>query len=234
MISRRDYIASNLTDVIERISVSARAIGSAPTHIVLIAVTKTYPVTDVEILKGLGVLNFGENRGEEGLRKSAQVQGIWHFQGQVQSKKLGAIASWADVIHSLDDASHINKLDQCLSRMNESEGAGKRIGVFLQLSLDGADGRGGLTENFLEPLAVSVLSTSHLDLLGIMCVPPVEMEATQAFTAIQEAHGKFTEKFPAARFLSAGMSGDFEVAITHGATHVRVGSSILGMRGLHH
>ena len=80
----------------------------------LIVVTKTYPVSDVEILFNLGVRNFGENRNEEGAEKSTHVNARWHYQGEVQGKKLRSISLWADVIHSLDSLEHLSKLNRLL------------------------------------------------------------------------------------------------------------------------
>jgi hypothetical protein len=211
-MSRRDELARNLA------SVQARIVDPKVT---LIVVTKTYPSSDVEILKELGVDNFGENRNEEGLEKSRVVDARWHFQGEIQSRKLRDISEWAEVIHSLDNVKHIAKLDSV------SE---KAIDVFLQLSLDGDPHRGGVIESELPALAEAVLSSSHLHLKGLMCVPPVSAIPKVAFTEIASAHQRFISKYPGATSLSAGMSGDFEIAIGCGATHIRVGSSILGSR----
>jgi pyridoxal phosphate enzyme (YggS family) len=173
------------------------------------------------------VRNFGENRTEEGSEKSLAISGTWHYQGQVQSRKLREIASWADLIHSLDEVSHIEKL----ARICEEKG--KRIGVFIQLSLDGAPERGGVREENLATLAERVTWSKSLDLKGLMCVPPVEYEHDRAFSEIAQIHQRFITGFPEAAALSAGMSSDFEIAIAYGATHLRVGSQILGSRTYH-
>ena len=211
-MNRREELAENLA------SVQARITNPAVT---LIVVTKTFPASDVEILHGLGVSNFGENRNEEGLEKSSVVDATWHYQGEIQSRKLRDIAQWADVIHSLDTARHIAKLDSV---------ADGSIDVFLQLSLDGDPARGGVIESELPALADVVLSSSHLQLKGLMSVPPVAADARTAFTEIAAIHRRFITRYPAATSLSAGMSGDFEIAVDCGATHIRVGSSILGSR----
>jgi pyridoxal phosphate enzyme (YggS family) len=211
-MNRREELATNLAAVQARITNPS---------VTLIVVTKTYPVSDVQILSELGVTNFGENRNEEGLEKSSAVRATWHYQGEIQSRKLRDIAQWADVIHSLDTESHINKLGSIATSPLE---------VFLQLSLDGDPSRGGVIESELSPLADAVLASPHLHLAGLMCVPPVQADARTAFTHIAAAHQRFIGKYPSATSLSAGMSGDFEIAIDCGATHVRVGSSILGSR----
>lgn len=224
MTERREFISNSLQDVKSRIAGAAQLAGRDLAEITLIAVTKTYPVSDVQILRDLGELNFGENRTEEGVEKSSQVPGIWHFQGQVQSRKLREISSWADVIHSLDQISHIEKLNRICE---ETE---KKVGVFIQLSLDGAPDRGGVVEEALAGLGDAVTASSALELKGLMCVPPVEYEHKFAFAEIAQIHQRFISRFPGAKSLSTGMSSDFEIAITHGATHIRVGSQILGSR----
>jgi len=227
MSAREIEIAQALKSVEDRIVEAATKAGRARNEITLIAVTKTYPASDVEILRNLGVQNFGENRNEEGVAKSALVSGTWHFQGQVQSRKLRDIASWATYIHSLDSADHIEKLSRIATEI------GKEISIFLQLSLDGAPGRGGVVASELRALADSVANLPQIKLVGLMCVPPVELEHERAFSEIADIHKGFLANFPTATFLSAGMSSDYEVAITHGATHLRVGSQILGSRPYH-
>jgi pyridoxal phosphate enzyme (YggS family) len=221
MTSRYDEIASNLDRV--RVAVKSAATSAARKYedITLIAVTKTFPVSDVHILASLDVHHYGENRDSDAAPKAAAVPGTWHFQGQIQSNKLKSIASWAHVIHSLDEARHIQALDKV---------AIHRIGVFLQVSLDGAEGRGGAAPADLSALAESVLGSTHLDLMGLMAVAPLEVSSDQAFEKLATIYGGFKASYPMATSLSAGMSNDFESAISHGATHIRVGSSILGSR----
>jgi hypothetical protein len=224
MTTREEFLARSLESVQSRISTAATSAGRTAEEITLIAVTKTYPTSDAEILRTLGVSNFGENRDSEGAEKSAVVQGIWHFQGQIQSKKLRSIASWASVIHSIDSLEHLQKLSKAL------ENSEKKVDVFLQLSLDGDAARGGVVATSIAPLADYVMSDPSLHLMGLMCVPPVEADVEQSFAAIESSHQRFLRDYPGAVKLSAGMSNDFEVAIKHGATHVRVGSEILGSR----
>ena len=211
-MNRHDELATNLEAVKARIK---------NPDVTLIVVTKTYPVSDVQILHDLGVRDFGENRNEEGLEKSATVEGRWHYQGEIQSRKLRDIATWADVVHSLDNASHISKL---------ANAASKTLDIFLQLSLDGDPARGGAVESELPALADIALASANLRLIGLMCVPPVAADPRTAFTEIAAIHKRFISKYPEANSLSVGMSGDFEIAIDCGATHIRVGSSILGSR----
>ena len=211
-MNRRDELAQNLESVQSKVSKPG---------VTLIVVTKTYPTEDVRILQSLGVENFGENRSEEGLVKSAAVPATWHFQGGIQSRKLRDIASWAAVIHSLDKPGHLKKLDAV---------ATSPIEIFLQLSLDKDPQRGGVGQEELAPLADLVLASENLRLQGLMCVPPVDFAPRAAFVKIAEIHQSFQKSYPNARYLSAGMSNDYEIAIDCGATHIRVGSSILGSR----
>jgi pyridoxal phosphate enzyme (YggS family) len=214
-MNRKEEISHNLEQVRSNIA------KAADHEVTLIAVTKTFPLSDVQILHELGVTNFGENRDAEGAEKSAIVSGTWHFQGQIQSNKLKSITSWANVIHSLDDPRHFEIIEKV---------APHRLQIFLQVSLDGADHRGGAGLEQLYDLAALVEKSPNHTLAGLMSVPPLGVDPHQAFAQLSVIHSDFIEQFPDAKSLSAGMSGDYELAVSHGATHVRVGSSILGSR----
>jgi pyridoxal phosphate enzyme (YggS family) len=217
-MNRIDEISANLELVKSKIA----AVASHP--VTLIAVTKTFPVSDVEILQQLGVTDFGENRDAEGAEKSQLVSGNWHFQGQIQSNKLKSITTWASVIHSLDDPRHFEIIEKV---------APHPLSIFLQVSLDGAHHRGGAGVEQLYQLAEKVSASSIHTLAGLMSVPPVGMNPEEAYSQLAVIRTEFLTRFPKAISLSAGMSGDYEMAISHGATHVRVGSSILGSRSPH-
>jgi len=217
-MNRRDEISTNLELVKSKIA----AVASHP--VTLIAVTKTFPVSDAQILQQLGVTDFGENRDSEGAEKSQLVVGNWHFQGQIQSNKLKSITSWASVIHSLDDPRHFEMIEKV---------APHPLSLFLQVSLDGAHHRGGAGVDQLYQLAEKVSASATHTLAGLMSVPPVGMDPEKAYSQLALIRTEFMNRFPNAKSLSAGMSGDYETAISHGATHVRVGSSILGSRSPH-
>ena len=217
-MNRKEELTQNLELVRSKIA------KVADHEVTLIAVTKTFPVSDAQILHELGVRDFGENRDAEGAEKAAIVSGTWHFQGQIQSNKLKSITSWASVIHSLDDPRHFEIIEKV---------APHPLQIFLQVSLDGAHHRGGAGLEELYALASLVEKSPTHTLAGLMSVPPVEMDPNEAFAQLAVIHKEFMELFPAAKSLSAGMSGDYEAAISHGATHVRVGSSILGSRSPH-
>jgi len=224
-LDRTAQLSLSLADVNSRIIEATRKASRNAEEVTLIAVTKTYPVSDVEILHRLGVSNFGENRSAEGVEKSALVKADWHFQGQIQSNKIAAISSWAQTVHSLDDLSHVAKFDRAVGEI-----FGKRLKIFIQVSLDGDTSRAGVNGEELLALAHAVVASQHLDLVGLMVVPPVQAEPAKAFAEVAEIASRFRQEFPMAQSLSAGMSGDYEIAIAHGATHIRVGSQILGTR----
>jgi pyridoxal phosphate enzyme (YggS family) len=224
MSQRAQEVASNLNSVEERINGACRAANRERSSVKLIAVTKTYPSSDVEILRSLGVTNFGENRDDEGAKKSQAVDAHWHFQGQIQSKKLRSISSWAHTIHSIDNLEHLDKLNRSLAE------TGKSIEIFLQLSLDSDPHRGGVGVEEILSLATSAMALEQVTLAGLMCVPPADWEYEMAFDLIAQKAQLFAQHFPASTSISAGMSGDFETAIRYGATHIRIGSQILGSR----
>ena len=223
MSDRRAEIAHNLQEVKERINSAAKSVNRDPDEIELIVVTKTFPISDIEILRDLGELNFGENRDQEAGPKAQTIPATWHFQGQIQSNKIKSICEWADVIHSISSEKEILKFAQ----------SARKHQVFLQVSLDGQVGRGGASPADLAQLADLVNESNNLDLMGLMAVAPLGVEPMKAFADLAQINQGFAGQFPNSKYLSAGMSGDFEVAIKYGATHIRVGSSILGSRSPH-
>ena len=223
MSVRKAEIARNLQEVKERIIGAAKSVNRDPNEIELIVVTKTFPISDIEILRELGETNFGENRDQEAGPKAEIISATWHFQGQIQSNKIKSICQWADVIHSISSEKEILKFAQ-------SE---RKHQLFLQVSLDGQVGRGGANPADLAQLADLVNESNNLELLGLMAVAPLGVEPMKAFADLAQINQGFASQFPNSKFLSAGMSGDFEAAIKNGATHIRVGSSILGSRSPH-
>ena len=223
MSTRKEEIAQSLQEVKERIQSAAASVNRNPNEISLIVVTKTFPISDIEILRDLGEVNFGENRDQEAGPKAQAIPATWHFQGQIQSNKIKSICEWADVIHSISSEKEILKFAQ----------SPRRHQVFLQVSLDGQEGRGGASPSDLVRLADLINQSNNLELLGLMAVAPLGVEPDKAFADLAHINQRFVGQFPNSRYLSAGMSGDFETAIKYGATHIRVGSSILGSRSPH-
>ena len=223
MSDRKTEIAHNLQEVKERINQAAKSANRNPAEIKLVVVTKTFPISDIEFLRELGETNFGENRDQEAGPKAEVIAATWHFQGQIQSNKIKSICVWADVIHSISSQKEILKFAQ----------SPRKHQVFLQVSLDGEVGRGGANPAELTQLAELVNESNNLELLGLMAVAPLGVEPEKAFADLAQINQGFQGDFPNSKFLSAGMSGDFEEAIKYGATHIRVGSSILGSRSPH-
>ena len=228
-MNRRDEIAAGLDDVRRRIGDAARAAGRDPDEVTLVVVTKFFPVSDVRILAELGVSDVGENRHPEAGDKVAECRDLglrWHFVGGLQSNKAAVVGSYADVVESVDRLKLVSALDRGAHQRSHE------VDVLLQVSLDppGREGRAGADADDLTPLATAVGSAGMLRLRGLMAVAPVDEDPGSAFARLAEVRTAFVARHPDATWLSAGMSNDFEAAIAAGATHVRVGSAILGAR----
>ncbi len=226
---RREQIAANLASVHDRIHGACAEVGRAPDGVSLIVVTKFFPPSDVRLLADLGVRDVGENRHQEAQAKAEECADLdltWHFIGGLQSNKAAAVAAYADVVHSIDRT----KLVGPLHRGAESRAA--PLDVLLQVSLDppGTEHRNGADPDVLDELAELVAGAEHLQLRGLMAVAPLEADPAVAFDRLTEIRQRFLASHPAAGWLSAGMSGDLEEAVKAGATHVRIGSAVLGSR----
>ena len=227
--ARRDELAANLDVVRRRIATACEQAGRDPGEVSLVVVTKFFPASDVRLLADLGITDVGENRHQEAEVKAAECADLglrWHFIGGLQSNKAAAVAAYADVVESLDRA----KLVGPLSR--GAHARGHDLDVLLQVSLDppGAEHRSGADPADLADLARRVDEAGMLRLRGLMAVAPLGEEPGEAFARLAEVRADFLREHPGATVLSAGMSGDLEAAIIHGATHVRVGSAVLGPR----
>ena len=224
-MNRTSEITANLNDVKAKIASAALKAGRDADEITLIVVTKTFPVSDLEILYSLGVREFGENRDQEAAEKVARLPSDinWNFQGGIQSNKLKSITTWAGCIHSVDKL----KYAQIISEQN----IGKPKEIFIQVSLDQPpESRGGVDPKRLIDLASEITKLPGISLKGLMAVAPLDSPEGQVFLKLKEIRANFVAAFKDAKYLSAGMSGDYEMAISHGATHLRIGSSILGNR----
>lgn len=227
--ARREELRSGLAAVRERIDAARRAAGRDD-EVRLIAVTKTFPASDVELLAELGQLDVGENRDQEAMAKRALVgiPGVrWHMIGQVQRNKARSVSGWADLVHSVDRAALAEALDQ------GARGHDRVLDVLIQVSLDPQDGegeRGGAAPGEVRALAGRIARLPGLRLRGVMGVAPIG-GADRAFEALHRASQELRREHPDAVEISAGMSTDLEEAIGHGATQVRIGAAILGNRG---
>ena len=224
-MSRVDEISANLEKVKEQIKLAAASVNRLSDDITLVAVTKTFPVSDIEILYSLGIRDFGENRDQEASAKVGLLPKDvrWHFQGQIQSNKLKSITSWASFIHSVDQLRY--------AQMISDYSAGNEKPIFMQVSLDKPpQSRSGVNPSELLELAGGISALPGIRLQGLMAVAPVNSPAEQAFAELEDIRSDFLSTFPDAKSLSIGMSGDYQIAIKYGATHIRIGSSILGIR----
>ena len=229
MSNRLSEIQSNLEIIQSRIESACTVAGRDISEITLIAVTKTYPASDVDLLKQLGIENVGENRDQEASAKKLEVKSEfkWHFIGQLQSNKAKSVVNYADLIHSVDRWSLAKEIQK------SAQGIDKVQQVLLQVDLDqsGPDPtRGGIWPAELRELAQLINQASHLELMGLMSVAPLGEKPELAFARLKEIRVDFLKENPGAQILSTGMSDDLESAILHGATHLRIGSALLGER----
>jgi pyridoxal phosphate enzyme (YggS family) len=227
---RRDEISAGLTAVRGRIAQAAVEVGRDPAEVTLVVVTKTFPTSDIRLLAELGVRDIAENRHQDAAAKAVELADldlVWHFVGQVQSNKASRIASYADVVHSVDSSRSAKRL-----------GAGaldhaRTVTALVQVSLDNptdTKGRGGAAPSDVPALAQEIATTDALRLGGVMAVAPRGEQPAEAFARLAAIAREVRRHHPTAAMMSAGMSDDFPAAVQAGATHVRVGSAVLGRR----
>ncbi|HVX69000.1 MAG TPA: YggS family pyridoxal phosphate enzyme [Mycobacteriales bacterium] len=249
---RRRELAANLARVRARIEAAARVAGRDPAELTLIAVTKTYPASDIALLAELGVTDIGENRDHEAAAKyvelcspsstelcspsstelcsppsAATAPLRWHFIGQLQRRKCRSVVTYADVVQSVDRPELASALGAAAAN------AGRVVDALVQVSLDGpatVTGRGGVDPAGALLLAERVDATPGLRLAGVMAVAPPGADPGPAFRRFAETSAQVRAAFPGATVVSAGMSGDLESAVENGATHLRVGTALLGRR----
>jgi pyridoxal phosphate enzyme (YggS family) len=228
-MSRREEVEAGLARVRERIAGACADVGRSADEVRLVVVTKFFPPDDVRLLAGLGVTDVGENRHQEAQEKAAACADLdltWHFIGGLQSNKAAAVTAYAGVVESVDR----RKLVRPLARGAHEHD--REVDILLQVSLDppGAEGRSGADPAALAELAAAVDEAGMLRLRGLMAVAPLGEDPAEAFARLSGVRTDFLAHHPDATWLSAGMSGDLEHAVRAGATHVRVGSAVLGSR----
>jgi pyridoxal phosphate enzyme (YggS family) len=228
---RSEELAANLADVRERIAAACAAAGRDPGEITLVAVTKTFPASDVRLLAGLGLTDVAENRDQEAAPKAAATAGLpltWHFVGQLQTNKARSVASYADVVQSVDRPRLAAALSTAAVRL------GRTLRCLIQVSLDepgsGEGERGGVAPAGVAALADAVAAADGLVLGGVMAVAPLGADPRPAFERLAAIAADLRKAHPGADAISAGMSGDMEPAIACGATHLRIGTALLGGR----
>ncbi|MEV0137224.1 MULTISPECIES: YggS family pyridoxal phosphate-dependent enzyme [Streptomyces] len=235
MTDRKAELAANLAQVEERIVSACAAAGREREEVTLIVVTKTYPASDVRILHQLGVRHVAENRDQDAAPKAtacADLSLTWHFVGQLQTNKVRSVTGYADVVQSVDRAKLVTALSAAALRGE------RELGCLIQVALDAGSGergeRGGVAPGGVEELAAAVDAAPGLRLDGLMTVAPLAGEYAgrqrAAFDRLMEISSRLRAGHPAANMVSAGMSGDLEDAVAAGATHVRVGTAVLGVR----
>jgi len=225
ILSRREELAANLADVRARVARACEMAGRSADDVTVIAVTKTWPASDAALLRDLGVTDLGENRDQEAAPKAAAVTGVrWHFVGRLQTNKARSVASYADVVHAVDREHLVDALAAGAAR------AGREVEALVQVSLDGDPDRGGARPEEVPALVERIAGAKGLRLGGVMAVAPLGLLPAAAFGRLAQVAAAVRAVHPEATTISAGMSGDLEDAIAAGATHVRVGSAILGAR----
>ena len=225
--ARRAELAANLDQVRNRIGAACAAAGRDPADLTLIAVTKTWPASDVRLLSGLGVTDVGENRDAEAAPKAAACADLpltWHFIGQLQSNKASRVARYADVVHSVDRPRLVRALGA------GARSAGRELTCLVQVSVDNDPERGGAPGTSVPLLAELIEAEDGLRLGGVMAVAPLGLAPAEAFSFVRKCSDSLRSVRPGATIISAGMSGDLEPAIESGATHLRIGTALLGAR----
>lgn len=226
-------LAARLAELRAAIDQAARGADRDPADLTMIAITKTFPVDDAALLVELGVADLGENRDQEAKSKTAElaertsVPVRWHFVGQLQTNKARSVARYAAAVHSVDRIAVIDALDDAVARLERAP-----IQAFIQVNLDddAQRGRGGAQADELEALADRIADAPGLELAGVMAVAPLGADPRRAFDRLAALSHELRRAHATATAISAGMSGDFAEAIAAGATHVRLGSALLGPR----
>ena len=220
-------LEQRLHQIDERITARLLANQRDASSLTRIVVSKFHPAQLVRELHELGVRDFGENRDQEASAKALEVADLaltWHFIGQLQSNKVKSVLNYAKVIHSLDRQSLLNAL------LKQTAGAETRTDVFVQVNLTDDPGRGGVEPGELLAFADRVAQVETLNLLGLMAVASLDGQEERDFAKIAGLSDLLKTEHPSAKFISAGMSNDFELAVDYGATHLRIGTAITGNR----
>lgn len=239
MSSTRSFIAERADAVRDRIASAAQRAGRDPSGVTLIAVTKTHPLSTIDAALAAGLTDLGENRVQELAEKATQRPGQhaggavrWHLIGSLQSNKSRDAVELADLFHALDRAKLVRTLNAKATEAN------RVLPVLVQVNISGEDSKHGVHPDRAHDLIAQVAEASHLQAVGLMgMAAPARTDAERerivrpAFAqlrALRDTYsGPDSESLLA---LSMGMSGDYEIAIEEGATHVRIGSALFGAR----
>ncbi len=246
--NRETELTHALAAVRSRLATAAQAAGRNVSEIELLPITKFFPATDVAILSRLGCRSVGESRDQEAVAKVAELTRLAdafgrpdsrelqrHMVGRIQRKKARSLARWAHTAHSVDSPQLVTALERAVTATLAEGGRRDPLRVYVQVSLDGDVARGGVDiadPGALDELCAQVEEAQGLELVGLMGIPPLDADPEAAFERLQSEHRRVLEAHPNAVGLSAGMSNDFEIAVKHGSTCVRVGTALLGPRRL--
>ena len=239
-MNRHDELAANLVDVRRRVAAACAAAGRPVADVELIAVTKTFPASDVVALAGLGITEFGENRDQEAAPKVAEVAAAaslagsapvirWHFVGALQTNKCASVVTYASLVHSVDRLRLVGSLGKAAASLGQPLSP---LRCLVQIDLDDVSrpGRSGARPGEVAGIAAAIDAHAHLELAGVMAVAPLGADAAVVFRRLSGMADAARWRYPSATVISAGMSGDLEDAVANGATHLRVGSALLGVR----
>ena len=227
-------LAERLQSIQQRIDGATKAASRSRSEIELVIVTKNHGFELALELLALGENQFGENRDQEASAKAAQVSQslapgdlspTWHFVGQLQTNKVKSMLTYSSVLHSLDRLSLLKELEKQLVKTPEAT-----LDAFIELNLTDDPNRGGIEPKNLLEFAEQVLKVSQIRLLGVMGVAGLGVEPAVDFATILSSSEKLQSISAFSKYISAGMSGDFETAIGFGATHLRIGTAITGNR----
>jgi len=229
----RSALRARLADVRARITRAAGRAGRDPASIRLVAVSKTFPAGYVRAAADAGQIDFGENKVQEALAKMDETADLplqWHLVGHLQSNKARKAGARFDVVHSIDDAALIARLDEAAAA------AGRRVEVLVQVDLAGETTKYGAGENEVLSIFTAARTARAVQVSGLMLIPPAVEDPEQArpfFRRLRAVRDRLRDEGvePAMlNELSMGMTHDFEVAIEEGATIVRIGTAIFGSR----
>ncbi|MGA8557176.1 MAG: YggS family pyridoxal phosphate-dependent enzyme [Candidatus Acidiferrales bacterium] len=231
MENQSQTIPANLAKIRERIRRAAERAGRRADEIILVAVSKTHPVEAIRAAYESGIRHFGENRVQEWESKQPKVADLdatWHLVGHLQSNKARRAAYLFRRVDTVDDLALAKKLHAA------AEAEGKCLPVLIEVHMGGEETKSGVAEADLSTLAASIAPFVHLELVGLMVIPPFFDDPERArpyFRKLRELRDGLTQRLSRAfPVLSMGMSHDFETAIEEGATEIRVGTALFGPR----
>jgi pyridoxal phosphate enzyme (YggS family) len=226
-------IRDNLLQVQERIGAAARKVGRRSDEITLIGVSKTHPAEAIRAAYEAGLRHFGENRVQEWEGKRAalvDLQANWHLVGHLQSNKAARAAGLFHSVDSVDDLALAQRLD----RARDEQAGGAKLRILIEVRVEEEESKSGVRVEEAAALAGKLAALAHLELAGLMCIPPFLEEPAKLrpyFRRLRELRDSLAREIGRELpVLSMGMSHDFEVAIEEGATEVRVGTAIFGSR----